>query len=132
MPTTIEVAQQFFASVGARDLPAIESLFAEQFEWRVPGNFPWSGLRTEKAHIVSFFQTMWPMMVEGKSDILDAKMIVEGNDAAMFATFRHTVAKTGKAFTAAVAFNLVVDDGKIVHLNMVEDTMAVAEAFQFD
>ncbi|WP_038500321.1 nuclear transport factor 2 family protein [Janthinobacterium agaricidamnosum] len=132
MSTPLDITQQFFGSVGARDLPAIVALFADHIEWFVPGNFPWSGRRTEKAQVRDFFETMWPYTVAGKNEVLNSKMIASGNDVALFATFRQTLVSTGQTFTVAVAAHLTIEDGKIVALNMVEDTMAVSAAFGFN
>lgn len=132
MNSPVEVTQQFFGHVGARDLPAIVSLFADRIDWSVPGNFPWSGRRTEKTQIAGFFEQMWPYTVAGKNEVLDPTMIVSGEDVALFGTFRQTLVASGDTVDIGVACRLKVVDGKIVRLNMVEDTQVVAKAFGFD
>lgn len=129
MNSPVEVTQQFFGKVGARDLPAILALFADRIDWLVPGDFPWSGPRMEKHQIAEFFEAMWPYTVAGKNEVLDPKMIVSGNDVAFFGTFRQTLVATGKTVDIGVACLVKVEGGKIVQLHMVEDTLVVSRSF---
>lgn len=131
MSTTREVAETFFALVGARD-HAVAELFADEIHWYVPGEpvLPWAGPRTRKSEIEPFFRTLWSMTVPGETRIITAKLIVDGKDAVMLGQFSHVVAKTGKSFTIDMAFHLIVENGKIVHLHLYEDTLTAARAFE--
>jgi len=55
-------------------------------------------------------------------------IIVDGDEAALFGRFTHTVKSTGRRFTTPVAFHLTVRDGHIERLYLFEDTLAVAQA----
>ncbi|WP_412148567.1 hypothetical protein [Curtobacterium flaccumfaciens] len=57
-------------------------------------------------------------------------MVVDGSEAAIFATFDHVAAPTGRPFHTAVAMRLTVADNKAVRMHLFEDTAAVATAFQ--
>ncbi len=130
MTTNAEIVQAFFAMVGARDLKLID-LFADEFDWHVPGapHFPWSGNRTRKDQIPAFFEALWPMTVEGETQVRVDHFIVADSHVIMTGAFDHRVVATGERFTIAVAFHFIIADGKIVHMHMYEDSLAAAHAF---
>jgi ketosteroid isomerase-like protein len=129
--TSDTLATRFLQRLADGDADAIARLFAEEIDWFVPGNtaLPWTGHRSRGSDVASYFRTMWPHFVPGKSTSTLEQLLVAGDDAVVFATFMHTAASTGRAFQTAVAMHLEFVDGLIVKLHLYEDTWAVSNAF---
>jgi hypothetical protein len=58
-------------------------------------------------------------------------VVVDGANAVALGRFAHTIKASGRRFKTAVAMHLTVTDGKINRLHLYEDTLAVAEGFEF-
>jgi ketosteroid isomerase-like protein len=128
---TEEIVTGFFERLAAGDPEGMAEHFAEAIDWYVPGDtaLPWVGRRSRRTDVASYFRTMWPHFVPGKSTASIEKLIVSGNDAVMLGTFTHTATSTGRSFTTPVAMHLAVDGDKILKLYLYEDTWAVSKAF---
>ncbi|MEV0355425.1 nuclear transport factor 2 family protein [Nocardia sp. NPDC050697] len=129
--TSRTVAEKFVQRLGAQDPAGIQELFAEEIDWFVPGSdtLSWTGRRTRKDEVAEYFTTMWPHFVPGASEVGLDRVIVDGGDVMLLAVWTHTVAATGKAFTTPAALHLKVEDARIVHMHLYEDTLTVDEAF---
>jgi uncharacterized protein len=125
-----DTIDSFLQLLAAGDADAIAALFSEEIDWFVPGDsrLPWTGPRTRREEVSAYFRTMWPVFVEGASKSAIDQILVDGNEAALFGRFTHTVKSTGRSFTTPVAFRLTVRDGRIERLHLFEDTLAVARA----
>src|SRR2546430_4586640 len=100
MTTTQKFVEEFFPKLGAKNLPAMIELFADDIDWFVPGalKLPWAGKRTHKSEIEPYFNTLWPLLEPGKSQVEPGKLLVDGNDAVAFSQLSHVVKATGKRF----------------------------------
>lgn len=129
--TSRAVAERFLECLGRQDQDGIQELFAADIDWHVPGNdeLPWTGRRTRREEVASYFTTMWPHFVPGRSEVTLERVIVDGGDVVLLGVFTHTVASSGKRFTTPSATHLVVEDGQIVRMHLYEDTLAVDRAF---
>lgn len=129
--TTRQTIDAFLDRVARRDADAAEELFAADIDWYVPGSdeLPWTGRRNERAHVSEYFRTMWPHFAEGESIVNLDSVLVDGDDAVIFATFQHTVKQNGRSFTTPVAMWLHIEDGSITKMHLYEDTNAVRDAF---
>jgi ketosteroid isomerase-like protein len=129
--TTTEIVNTFLQRLGAGDADGVGELFAEEIDWYVPGHddLPWTGRRSRRAHVPEYFLTLWTQLEPGKSTGTMEKILIDGNNAAVFSTFEHTSAKTGRSFTNPMAMLLEVSDGKIVKMHLYEDTAMVKDAF---
>jgi uncharacterized protein len=121
----------FLDRLGARDAEGIGELFADDIDWFVSGSqsLPWTGARSTREEVAEYFNTMWPAFVSGQSTATLETVVIGGNDAVIFVTFGHTVAKNGKRFTTPAALHLTVEKGQIVRMHLYEDTLAVYDAF---
>lgn len=130
--TTEELMTRFMDRVGNQDAEGIAELFSDEIDWYVPGDesLPWTGSRSRRAHIVEYFHSMWPVYVPGKSTATLDKVVIDGDDAVVFSSFSHTVAKNGKRLNTPAALHLTVTNGQIVRMHLYEDTLAVHEAFK--
>ena len=129
--TTEERVANFSDRLGERDAEGIGQLFVEDIDWFVSGSqsLPWTGARSRREDVAEYFHTMWPAFVSGQSTVALETVVIGGNDAVIFVTFGHTVAKNGKRFTTPAALHLTVEKGQIVRMHLYEDTLAVYDAF---
>jgi hypothetical protein len=97
----------------------------------VPGHseLPWTGRRSRRVDVPEYLNTLWPHFEPGKSTATLEKILIDGEDAAIFLAFQHTVARTGRTFRTPVAMHLQVKRGRIVTMHLFEDTGAVRDAF---
>jgi ketosteroid isomerase-like protein len=129
--STRDVVLSLLEALSSGDADRIAGLFADHVDWHVGGNnqLAWTGSRNSKAEVAEYFRTLWPALTPGKSSTDLDKVIVEGDDAVVLATFHHTAEPTGVAFTTPVAMHVAVESGRIAELHLHEDTWVVSEAF---
>ena len=125
------VINTFLKRLTDRDPDGIAQLFSEEIDWYVPGDpaLPWVGHRNKRADVADYFRTMWPHFQQGKSTTKLEKIVVAGEDAVLFANFKHTAASTGRSWETPVALHLTILGDKIVRLHLYEDMLAVGNAF---
>jgi uncharacterized protein len=129
--TTKEIMASFMDRLGEQDAEGIGELFADEIDWYVPGSetLPWTGPRSRREHVAEYFRTMWPAFVPGQSTATLDKIVIDGDDAVVFSSFTHTVARNGRRLTTPAALHLTIADGQIMRLHLYEDTLAVYQAF---
>jgi ketosteroid isomerase-like protein len=129
--STEEIVGSFLERLGAQDADGVADLFGEEIDWYVPGHddIPWSGARSRREHVPEYLHTMWPAFAPGESTAEIHKVLVDGDDAVVFATFAHTFSHNGRRFETPVAIRLSIADGKIVRMHMFEDTAKVSAAY---
>jgi uncharacterized protein len=129
--TTADVVNAFLQRLDDGDLDGVAQLFAEEIDWYVPGHdaMPWTGGRSRRAEVPEFFLTLESQFEPAQSNVSVEKIVIDGSDAVVFATFQRTFAKTGRSFTNPEAMLLEVCDGKIVKMHLYEDTAIVRDAF---
>jgi ketosteroid isomerase-like protein len=129
--TTAEIVHAFLQRLDARDLDGVAELFAEEIDWYVPGgdHLPWAGPRTRRAHVSEFFEHLESVFLPSENDVTLEKILVDGDDAVVFATFRRTFADSGRSFANPEAMHLEVRGGQIVRMHLYEDTGMVRDAY---
>jgi hypothetical protein len=130
--TTEELMASFMGRLGEQDADGIGELFADEIDWYVPGSkaLPWTGPRSRREHVAEYFRAMWPAFVPGQSTATVDKVVINGDDAVVFSSFSHIVAKNGKRLNTPAAMHLTIANGQIVRMHLYEDTLAVHEAFR--
>jgi uncharacterized protein len=125
-----ETVESFFRLLGEGDADRVAELFADEVDWLIPGNedLPWIGRRTHRGQIPEVIKIIGTLHVPGKSEASIDKIVVDGSDAVALGRFAHTVKSTGTAYSMLVAFHLTVENGRIVRMNMYEDTYLVSKA----
>jgi uncharacterized protein len=129
--TTETVTASFMDRLGQRDAEGIGELFADEIDWYVPGSeaLPWTGSRSRREDVPDYFRTLWSAFVPGRSTATMDKLVIDGDDAVVFSSFSHVVAKNGKRLNTPAALHLTIANGQIVRMHLYEDTLAVHEAF---
>jgi uncharacterized protein len=129
--TTEELMASFLDRLCEQDAEGFEELFADEIDWYAPGRgaLPWTGSRSRREHVAEYFRTMWPAFVPGQSTPTVDKVVIDGDDAVVFSSFSHTVARNGKRLNTPAALHLTIANGQIVRMHLYEDTLAVREAF---
>lgn len=125
------VVEKFVERLGRQDQDGIQELFADQIDWYVPGSdsLPWTGRRTRRDEVASFFTTMWPHYVTGESKVSLERIVVDDTDVILLGAFTHTIASSSRVFTTPSAMHLVVEDGRITRMHLYEDTLLIEQAF---
>ncbi len=125
------VATRLLQCIGDKDLEGMKDLFADEIDWFVPGSsdLPWTGRRTRGSQAPEFFAVMWPYYVEGKSTANISEIISDGNNVVITGTFSHVIERSGSSFETPVALHVKVQDGKIKHLQLYEDTLLITQAY---
>lgn len=125
------VATRLLQCIGDKNLEGMKDLFADEIYWFVPGSsdLPWTGRRTRGSQAPEFFAVMWPYYVEGKSTANISEIISDGNNVVITGTFSHVIERSGSSFETPVALHVKVQDGKIKHLQLYEDTLLITQAF---
>jgi ketosteroid isomerase-like protein len=129
---TEELVAGFMDRLGEQDAEGIGKLFADEIDWYVPGSeaLPWTGSRSRREHVAEYFGAMWPAFVPGESTATVDKVVIDGDDAVIFSSFSHTVARNGKRLHTPAAMHLTIANGQIVRMHLYEDTLAVREALK--
>ncbi len=130
--TTTQLLDEFMERLGNQDANRIGELFAADIDWYVPVSdaLPWTGARSRREQVAAYFHTMWPAFSPGKSTATLEGRVIDGDEAVVFSSFSHIVAKIGKRLQTPAALHLAVANGQIVRMHLYEDTLAVHEAFQ--
>ncbi len=130
--TTGEIVEALLERLGTQDADGAAELFAQDIDWFVPGDpddLPWTGQRSRREHVPEYLRTLWANFVPGESSADIDKILVDGDEAVIFSTFKHKVEKNGNTLLVSTAMRIVVDGGKIVKMHLYEDTAAVRDAF---
>jgi hypothetical protein len=56
------------------------------------------GRRSRRSEIVDYFGTMWPNFPPGRSSARVERILISGDQIAVFAEFIHTAAATGRGW----------------------------------
>ncbi|EPR39657.1 protein of unknown function DUF1486 [Desulfovibrio sp. X2] len=128
MKSTNEVARIFAERLTSRDLRGFAELFADEFDWYVPGEpvLPWAGRRRTRAEMEAFFQELWPLTVSDQMRLAVTQVLAQDKDAVVLGRFSHVAGKTDKRFTLDLAFHIQVEGGRITRLRLYEDTLGAA------
>lgn len=132
MSSTAETTNMFLKRLGAQDAEGLGELFAEEIDWVVRGNAaltPWAGRRHRRSEVPTYFRDLWTALVPGGSVVSIEAIVIDGEEAVIFAVFDHVAAPTNRPFHTDVAMRLTVTGGKVTRMHLYEDTAAVAAAF---
>jgi ketosteroid isomerase-like protein len=94
----------------AGDIDSVGELFAEEIDWYIPGgdHLPWAGHRTRRAEVPEYFHHLESVFDPAQNDVAQEKVLIDGDDAVVFATFRRTFAEIGRGFANPAAMHLEV------------------------
>ncbi|MEW1960140.1 nuclear transport factor 2 family protein [Kineococcus sp. NPDC059986] len=129
---TAAVTGAFLQCLATQDADGLGEFFADEVDWFVPGDpraTPWVGVRSRASEVPAYFRQLWSALVPGRSVVTVDAVLADGVEAAVFATFEHVAAPTGRPFRTGVALRLTVTGGRITRLHLHEDTATVAAAF---
>jgi ketosteroid isomerase-like protein len=129
--TIREIIDAFLERLGRQEADGTAELFADDIDWYVPGakTLPWTGRRSKRTDVAEYLRTLWANLVVSESTVDIETVLVEGDDAVVLSTFRHTVKRNGHTFTTPSAMRFHVTNGKITKMHLYEDTAAVRDAF---
>ncbi|UNO42209.1 nuclear transport factor 2 family protein [Streptomyces sp. MST-110588] len=129
MSDTRAVVDEFYRRLAEGALESLPELFAEEIDWDIYGSeeVPWVGRRSTREEVKEFFTTL-PRHLQMQTFSIE-RVLVDGEDAVVFAHMRQIVQATGKPFESPCAFRFTVVDGKISRYLTYEDSLALARAF---
>lgn len=137
--TTRRVAEELLRRIGAGDHAGVAALFADDFEWELSwpaaelaGEIPWIRERRTRADVAEHFRMLAEHNAPHDGGTTIERIVVDGPDAVILGTVRNVLHRTGRAYRAAVALHLRVEDGLVRRYCVYEDSLAVARAWQGD
>lgn len=126
------IARAFLDAFARKDIDAALALLAEDVVWHVDGatEVPSVGLLQGKAKIKGWI-AQFPDAFEPRGFRTDP--IIDGGDEAIVpGWFRYRVRPTGRTVEGDFSMRFRVRDGLIVHYQIFEDSLALAQAFEAD
>ena len=122
-----QIVQKLYAAFGRGDISAMLGQVAEDVDWYLPGTAPFAGRRRGRREMAQFFEDL------GKAvDIqqLDAReFIAQGEKVVALGQERARVRDTGAIYETDWAHVFTLRGGKVVKIQLYEDTAAQAAAF---
>ncbi|MFC9065616.1 MULTISPECIES: nuclear transport factor 2 family protein [Streptomyces] len=134
---TRAVVHDLLGRIGAGDPEKIAELYAAEVDWRLDwpreehgrAATPWIRHRRTRADIAAHYRELAAHHVPEEASTTVERILVDGTDAVITGEIRQTARSTGRAYTAAFALHLTVEDGLIACQHIYEDSLAVARAF---
>ncbi len=129
---TEKTVNAFFTYMGEKDPDKIASLVAEKVDWYIfeSQKFPWTGQRNKGSEIPEVFRTLFSYFVAGKDQFKMESLLIDGKEAAVFATLGRQFKSSGKEFTMLVAIHFKVENGLITRFCLYEQTPILESAFK--
>lgn len=135
--TPHRVAELYLERVGAflagPDAPgaldAILDLFSESVDWDIPGDLDtvsWIGPRKDREGVGAFFREL-AERIEPRG-VKVRRILADHDTVVVLGDLESLVRATGKLIRSPFAYDLTVQEGKIVRYRMLEDSHAVARA----
>ena len=131
MTTQANVAAitKIYDAFGKGDIPYIIDQLSDDVHWmtHIEPIVPWSGDRSGKTNVPSFFQA-----IDDSVDVLSftpGDFVAEGDTVVSFGSFGCRVTATGKSATTAWVFIWKLRDGLVTSYEQFHDP-AIADAFR--
>lgn len=122
-----QIVQKLYAAFGRGDISAILGQVAEDVDWNLPGTAPISGRRRGRGEVAQFFTDMGNALDIQKLDARE--FIAQGDRVVALGQERAQVRETGAVYVTEWAHVFTLRGGKIVKIQLFEDTGAQAAAF---
>jgi uncharacterized protein len=133
---TRTVVEDLLRRIGEGDPEKIADAYAEPVDWRLDwpedtdgAHPPWIRPRTTRADVADHYRTIAAHHDPEQASVQVERVLVDGPDAVVTGTLRHTVLRTGRAYEARFALHLTVEDGLVTRHHVYEDSLAVARAW---
>ncbi|AKH94233.1 nuclear transport factor 2 family protein [Elizabethkingia anophelis] len=126
---TQQVVEQYYDNLASGNYEANVQLFADQVEWRIPGDAEravWIKERNTKEEVRAFFKELYEN-IEGVSFDITGKFYNE-NRAVVTGHLVSRVLSTGKLFDSHFTVQFTVEKGLITRYLMLEDSYGLVEA----
>ncbi|MCM2505517.1 nuclear transport factor 2 family protein [Aureimonas altamirensis] len=110
-------------------LDAILDLFADDVDWDIPGDLEtvsWIGPRRDREGVAAFFRELAERIEPRGAKV--RRILADEQTAVVLGDLESLVRATGKLIQSPFAYDLTVQDDKIVRYRMLEDSHAVARA----
>lgn len=125
------IVEAYYEYLNKKDYEAIVQLFADQIEWRIPGDASravWTKDRNSKKEVLEFFKELYEN-IEGVSYEVTGKFY-SGNQAVVTGHLVSRVLKTNKLFDSFFSVQFQVDEGCITKYLFLEDSHALMESLK--
>ncbi|MEO3868970.1 nuclear transport factor 2 family protein [Nonomuraea sp. B12E4] len=128
---TRDIVEELLRRTGANDYDRAADLFADKIDWQLDWpagehpSAPWIRPRTGSRDMAEHFRLLDAHHVLERDATTVARILVDGDDAVVTGEIVRTSKATGRAFTAAFALHLTVEDGLITRFHLYEDSLSV-------
>lgn len=126
---TRNIINNYLQALTARNLHVMQSLFADEVDWYIPGNqavAPWLGRRNTKAEVIDFFRLLWKETIPIAAEI--DHIFIDGKKAVIAGDFKTGMLRTDKICDSLFFIRITVENGCIVKYHLLEDSYAVVQA----
>jgi len=129
---TKKTVEAFFSAFGEKNPDKIASLVSEDVDWYIfeSEDFPWTGKRSKRYEIPKVFATLFSYFTDGKDQFQMESFLVDGKEAAIFATLGREFKSSNKSFTMLIAIHFKVENGLITRFCLYEQTPVLEKAFK--
>jgi ketosteroid isomerase-like protein len=133
---TRQTVAELLERIALGDPEKIAERYAERVDWKLdwpPGDHsrsvPWIQARSTRAGVAEHFRLIGEHHVTGQSSAEIEKVLVDGPDAVVFGQLGGTAKSSGRAYVAAFALHLTVENGLVTRHHVYEDSLSVWNAF---
>ena len=129
----LALVQQAFSYFGQKNIPAFLGMFTEDAQWVEPGDpasIPYAGTHTGAQGIMKMLGII-AHSIQMKS-FVPTSFIADEEKVAVLGTNDAVVIATGKPYFTDWMYIFTITDGKFSHLQVLMDTLAIANAFKAD
>lgn len=125
---TKQVVNLFFAILSGDSKEKIETLFADEVDWDMPGNaekFSWLGKRRTKNEAAAFFVEHAKLVKQEKFEV--DFIAVNGEKAVAVGNLSANIKKYNRVYNSEFSAIFKVQNGKIVKYHFLEDSYKLNE-----
>jgi ketosteroid isomerase-like protein len=126
----VEVVQEIYAAFGRGDIPVLLNLMSEEVEWVYPGPslIPFAGTHHGSEGIADFLSSVVETLDIEQFE--PHEFVAQDDTVVVLGYERSHVKATDRTFEQEWAHVYTLRDGKVVKVRLIENTAALAAAFE--
>ena len=124
----VQIAKDAFAAIGRGDKQGLLTLFAENIEWIIPGEWPLAGTHRGHAEVAYLFQKAFETVELSFSE--PPEFVAQGDRVLVTGLSRGKVKATNRTFEDHWVFAFTLRNGKVTNIREYIDTLALARGFE--
>jgi ketosteroid isomerase-like protein len=122
----IKAVKEFFAAADQGDERRLLAVCAEDIEWIIPGDWAWAGTHRGHAGVIDFLHAASETVEMTTSE--RREFVAQGERVVVLGVAGGRIKATNKNFEDQFVFSMIVQDGRVRHIQEYVDTLALAQA----